>query len=167
MLSKKAQHGIDVLVLMASAAPGQWITTQALAKQLHLSVSYLESIMKLLREHGFVRAVRGPGGGYGLSRSASAMSLWQVVACLQPEELLDPAQAPSASPTWGLELALQSAMQTFLETQTVADHAQAAWLPMPAAVPPTLGMRLGPRPPLLKPVAPNSVFQLSAFMALA
>ena len=95
------------------------------------------------------------------------MSLWQVVACLQPEELLDPAQAPSASPTWGLELALQSAMQTFLETQTVADHAQAAWLPTPAAVPPTQGMRLGPRPPLLKPVAPNSVFQLSAFMALA
>lgn len=166
MLNKKAQHGIDVLVLMASAAPGQWITTQALAKQLHLSVSYLESIMKLLREHGFVRAVRGPGGGYGLSRASSAISLWQVVACLQPEDLIDPDAPPADAPTFGLELALQSALQAFLETQTVADHAQAAWLPLPVTPSPSIGMRLGPRPPLLKPVAPNSVFQLSAFMAL-
>ena len=59
MLSKKVFHAVNALVVMACLPAGNTITTAELASQVGLSVSYVESLLKSLREHGFVRATRG------------------------------------------------------------------------------------------------------------
>ncbi|WP_116366898.1 Fe-S cluster assembly transcriptional regulator IscR [Parahaliea mediterranea] len=44
-----------------------------------ISLSYLEQLFSQLRRGGLVRSVRGPGGGYHLGKSASDISVAEVI----------------------------------------------------------------------------------------
>jgi len=44
-----------------------------------ISLSYLEQLFCKLRKHGLVSSVRGPGGGYRLSRDAGEISVAEVI----------------------------------------------------------------------------------------
>lgn len=44
-----------------------------------ISLSYLEQLFCKLRKHGLVTSVRGPGGGYRLSREPAAISVAEVI----------------------------------------------------------------------------------------
>jgi Rrf2 family protein len=48
----------------------------------HLSPAYLEQLFARLRRYGMVEGVRGPGGGYQLSRKADRISIAQIIADL-------------------------------------------------------------------------------------
>jgi Rrf2 family protein len=166
MLGKKSVHATHALIVMASQAGARTITAAQLASHMALSVSYLESLLKVLRENGLVRSVRGPGGGYELGMPASQMSLWAV------SRLFDAAPAP-ARPTGpdqiDLDLALGDAMQAhaqqLLSSVFIGDHVQSV-LPIPTSSPPLKwGFGFKPLAPRWLPEAPNSVFQLSEFMA--
>ncbi len=166
MLSKKVFHAVNALVVMASLPAGQTITTAELAAQVGLSVSYVESLLKALREHGFVRATRGPGGGYDLAHSADRMSVWSVVAALDPypepvvvqgELQIDLEQALGQS--------LERELQAFLSETFIGDHVNetlSSSLPRKAKV---WDFGFKPMAPQWRPEAPNSVFQLSQFIA--
>jgi len=86
MLSKKTWHCLDILIAMASVPASATVTTQSLAKRLGLSTSYLESLMRQLREADLVRSFRGPGGGYGLASPAHQTTVWDAVARLESVE---------------------------------------------------------------------------------
>jgi Rrf2 family protein len=166
MLSKKVFHAVNALVVMACLPVGSTITTADLAAQVGLSVSYVESLLKALREHGFVRATRGPGGGYDLARSADSMSVWSVVTALDPypeppvlqgELQIDLEQALGQS--------LERELQAFLSETFIGDHVSetlSTSLPRKAKV---WDFGFKPMAPPWRPEAPNSVFQLSQFMA--
>lgn len=165
MLSKKVFHAVNALVVMASLPAGQTITTAELAAQVGLSVSYVESLLKALREHGFVHATRGPGGGYDLAHSADRMSVWSVVAALDPypepvvvqgELQIDLEQALGQS--------LERELQAFLSATFIGDHVNETLssLPRKAKV---WDFGFKPMAPQWRPEAPNSVFQLSQFIA--
>ncbi|WP_090137898.1 Rrf2 family transcriptional regulator [Limnohabitans sp. DM1] len=66
MLGKKSVHATHALIVMASQPLGRTITTAQLASHMGMSVSYLESLLKVLRANALVRSVRGPVGGYEL-----------------------------------------------------------------------------------------------------
>lgn len=44
-----------------------------------ISLSYLEQLFARLRKHGLVQGMRGPGGGYRLSRSPAEISIADVI----------------------------------------------------------------------------------------
>jgi Rrf2 family protein len=48
-----------------------------------ISVSYLEQLFKALREAGMVEGVRGPGGGYLLTRAASKITLADIITAFE------------------------------------------------------------------------------------
>jgi Rrf2 family iron-sulfur cluster assembly transcriptional regulator len=48
-----------------------------------VSLSYLEQIFSLLRHHGLVTSVRGPGGGYRLNRHTDAISVADIVGAVE------------------------------------------------------------------------------------
>ena len=56
------------------------VSTQDIADLLGLSVSYLESILKVLKANGIIRSYRGPGGGYQMDADPSELSVWEVVS---------------------------------------------------------------------------------------
>lgn len=165
MLSKKVFHAVNALVVMACLPAGNTITTAELASQVGLSVSYVESLLKALREHGFVRATRGPGGGYDLAMSAQRMSVWSVVDALDPYP-----QTPALEGDAQIDLekalgqSIERELQAFLSNTFIADYANedsALSLPRKAKV---WDFGFKPMVQPWRPEAPNSVFQLSQFV---
>lgn len=166
MFGKKSVHATHALVVMASLAPMCTITAADLAAQMGLSVSYLESLLKVLRENGLVRSVRGPGGGYELGMPAAQMSVWAVVQIFDAPT----PQAPLTHPDQiDLDAALGQAMelhfQQVLSQVFIGDQvSQVQGLP---ERPKSAKWRFGFKPlaPRWMPDAPNSVFQLSQFVS--
>jgi len=53
-----------------------------IAARQQLSLSYLEQLFGKLRRAGLVGSARGPGGGYRLARSSSAITIADIVAAV-------------------------------------------------------------------------------------
>ena len=64
MISKKTINAIEVCVYLAGQRHAGYVTTTELSPRLDLSISYLENILKPLKAHNIVGAMKGPGGGY-------------------------------------------------------------------------------------------------------
>jgi Rrf2 family iron-sulfur cluster assembly transcriptional regulator len=55
------------------------ISLAEIAKRQEISLSYLEQLFAKLRKGGLVRSVRGPGGGYRLSRPAAELRIADII----------------------------------------------------------------------------------------
>ncbi len=72
------------------------ITIKEISERQALSVSYLEQILNTLRRGGIIKSVKGPGGGYVLSREPGDISIGSILktlegpvaitSCLDPRE---------------------------------------------------------------------------------
>ena len=63
MLNARAVQALKIIALIASSNPSQAVNSKQLSLQLGLSVSYIESLLKILKKNELVVANRGPGGG--------------------------------------------------------------------------------------------------------
>ncbi len=168
MLSQKTHHSIDVVVAIACVPQGMLVTAQALSQKLELSLSYLESILRTLRQAGLVHSTRGAGGGYKLSQPADSITLWDVVSVLDDEAQGMLLTKPRKSPlTAGLDDDLQTVLRNHLSSRVISEFVKQD---QSLAIKPahqSVGFRLGRQPQRVVPRAPNSVFQLSSFMKSA
>jgi Rrf2 family iron-sulfur cluster assembly transcriptional regulator len=55
------------------------VSLAEIAKRQEISLSYLEQLFAKLRKGGLVRSVRGPGGGYRLSRPAAELRIADII----------------------------------------------------------------------------------------
>ncbi|MBL8335951.1 MAG: Rrf2 family transcriptional regulator [Rhodoferax sp.] len=167
MINKQAKHALHIVLVVASLPAGETITTQALSARLGLSVSYLEGVLKQLRNTPVLRALRGPGGGYQLAGDPASISVWDVLSAFS--EPAGRQTTPRLSATQWLDAECDRIKTEFLAQATIADYLPA----VPAA--PQEGartrrrdsvLRFKPLAPPLRPRAPNSVFDLSSFLQL-
>jgi Rrf2 family iron-sulfur cluster assembly transcriptional regulator len=63
------------------------VTLAAISQRQQISLSYLEQLFGKLRRHEIVESTRGPGGGYSLGRSASDITVADII--LSVDEPLD------------------------------------------------------------------------------
>lgn len=164
MFNKKTLLCVDVLTAIGSVPPGAVVTTLTLSEGLSISVSHVESIVRLLREAGFVRSVRGPGGGYHIARNPDRIHIWEVVSAIEGNEEAEGSSVGVNRATTALENALYLEVKSFLSKKTIGEFVStdSVWHVHPAQV--RSGFGLGPKPAALMPIAPNSVFQLSSFL---
>ena len=87
-LSTKGQYAVRAIVTLSCHESGNPVTLKAISEEEGISLSYLEQLFVKLRRGDIVKSVRGPGGGYILSKSASDISVGQVIAVV--EEPLNP-----------------------------------------------------------------------------
>jgi len=73
---------VEVLARLASCNEDTPGNTEWLAESIHRSISYTEALMAQLRRAGFVKARKGLGGGYFLSRKADRVSVADVFQAL-------------------------------------------------------------------------------------
>ena len=82
-LSTKGRYAMVALVDLAqqvTASDGEATTSLAeISRRQDISLPYLEQLFVKLRRAGLVASVRGPGGGYRLSRSASEIRVSDVL----------------------------------------------------------------------------------------
>ncbi len=120
MISNKTIHAIELCVLLAGQRSEGYLTTGDLSPRLNLSISYLENILKPLKDKGIVLSMKGPGGGYMIRGDVSLISIWDV-ACVFEKTLQDAddtAQLPAA-----YELALEQVVIQTLKGFTLSDFA--------------------------------------------
>ena len=81
-LSTKGRYAMVALTDLALQKPGTLTTLAEISKRQDLSLPYLEQLFVKLRRSGMVESVRGPGGGYRLSRTPSEIRVVDVLAAV-------------------------------------------------------------------------------------
>lgn len=82
MLTRSGVHAIRAMVVLASATPGEYCGTGAIAESIGAPRNYLGKILLLLARRGLVESQKGLGGGFRLSRGARDITLLEVVASI-------------------------------------------------------------------------------------
>ena len=166
MLTEKSKLCVDIVVIIASAPTGQPVSTHSLSSRLRVSISYLESVLRVLRESGLIQSIRGPGGCYCMAREAEDVSVWDVVREVDEVFQTPPTSNAKEALTQSLEASLHAAVREYLSSRTIDEFVQPDASPRGSTAS-SSGFRLGPMPERLLPRAPASVFELPSFMHLA
>lgn len=83
ILGSKARYGVMAMVEMAGHDAAKPVTLAQLAEKQEFTVPYLEQIFRKLKQHGLVRSVRGPGGGYVLAKAPDQIRISEIVAAVE------------------------------------------------------------------------------------
>ena len=81
------------MVDLATQSDGRPVALADVAERQEISLSYLEQLFGKLRRGGLVKSVRGPGGGYLLSRSSSETRVSDIILAVD-----EPIKATRCSP---------------------------------------------------------------------
>jgi Rrf2 family iron-sulfur cluster assembly transcriptional regulator len=81
-LTTKGRYAVTAMLDLAIHYDHGSVTLGDIAVRQGISLSYLEQLFAKLRRSGLVDSVRGPGGGYSLSRPPSAISVAQIVLAI-------------------------------------------------------------------------------------
>jgi Rrf2 family iron-sulfur cluster assembly transcriptional regulator len=106
------------------------VTLTDIAKRQNISLSYLEQLFARLRRAGMVEGVRGPGGGYQLSRDPTQINIADII--LAVDETIDStrcggkANCQNAQPclTHDLWMGLSEQIRSYLSTISLHDLLQ-------------------------------------------
>ncbi len=83
MISQTAEYALRAVVDLAYHF-GESRTTRIISRATHVPVDYLAKVLKDLNRGGIVRGRRGPGGGFTLARSPASISVYDVLAAVDP-----------------------------------------------------------------------------------
>lgn len=83
-ISTKGRYGIRALLdLSVHAGKDSVVTLASIAERQNISEGYLEQVIALLRKANIVTGIKGPQGGYILSRPAKQIKIKQVLEALE------------------------------------------------------------------------------------
>jgi Rrf2 family protein len=129
-MSAKAEYAVRAMVQLATVGDGELVKTDDLAKAQGIPAQFLVDILSDLRTDRLVRSHRGREGGYELARSASTISVADVLRCidgpLASVRDIGLGDLPYSGPTAALTdvwRALRASMRSVLEQTTLADVA--------------------------------------------
>ena len=82
-LSTKGRYGLRALIDLALYSENEAVSISSVASRQQISDSYLEQLFGKLKKAGLVTSLRGAGGGYMLAKSASEISVGDVLRALE------------------------------------------------------------------------------------
>lgn len=78
-LTSKGRYAVTAMLDVALHASSGPVSLADISERQEISLSYLEQLFARLRKNGLVLSVRGPGGGYVLSRSMDQIAISSIV----------------------------------------------------------------------------------------
>ena len=78
-LTTKGRYAVTAMLDVAIHAGCGPISLSDISKRQTISLSYLEQLFSKLRQEKLVESVRGPGGGYKLSRASSEIYVSEII----------------------------------------------------------------------------------------
>lgn len=126
-LTSKGRYAVTAMLDLAFHSQKKPVTLTDIATRQTISLSYLEQLFARLRRAGMVKGVRGPGGGYKLSRRASDINIADIIAAV--DEPLDSTkcggdancQKNQACLTHDLWMGLSEQIRDYLKGITLGD----------------------------------------------
>ena len=82
-LSTKGKYAIQAMMNLAVNFNSYPVTLIEISSTQTISLSYLEQLFSKLRHSGLVQGVRGPGGGYRLSKAPNLISIADIILAIE------------------------------------------------------------------------------------
>ncbi|MDD2524368.1 MAG: Rrf2 family transcriptional regulator [Endomicrobiaceae bacterium] len=92
-ISTKGRYALRLMIDLAEHSNGKYITLKDISARQEISIKYLEQIITQLSKAGLLKSVRGPQGGYKLSKDSKDYTVGDIlrvtegnlspVACLE------------------------------------------------------------------------------------
>lgn len=130
-LTTKGRYAVMAMADLARFSTGRPVALADIAQRQEISLSYLEQLFAKLRRGDLVKSVRGPGGGYLLSRDANDIRISDVI--LAVDEPIKATRCEAGSPkgclghsssrciTHDLWEELSHQIQTYLSSVSLGD----------------------------------------------
>ena len=129
LISTKGRYALRLMLDLALHDTGEYIPLKEVAARQEISEKYLENILKVLVQNGFLEGLRGKGGGYRLNRPAADYSVGQIlrltegslapVTCLEGDENTCPRAGHCTTlPMWEK---LDTIINDYLDSVSLAD----------------------------------------------
>ena len=96
-LTKAGDYAMRGLIYLARQPQGNVVLVSEIAQAMHVPESFLAKIFQSLAKVGLVRSHRGYRGGYSLNRPADAITLLEVVECVEGPIILNDCTDPSST----------------------------------------------------------------------
>ena len=94
IVSTKGRYALRVMIDLAEHQAERYVPLKEVAARQDISEKYLENILKVLVQNGFLEGLRGKGGGHRLTRSPDQYTVAEIllltegslapVSCLTP-----------------------------------------------------------------------------------
>ncbi len=78
-LTTKSRYAVTAMLDIAYYDKGKPISLPEIAERQAISLSYLEQLFARLKKNGLVESIKGPGGGYRLSKDANDIVISEVI----------------------------------------------------------------------------------------
>jgi Rrf2 family protein len=88
-VSRKVDYALRAMIYLASLPAGAREPLQDVAQKNDIPKEFLSKIFKSLSEGGLVTAIRGPGGGVAMARTASEISFLDVIEAVEGPVVLN------------------------------------------------------------------------------
>ena len=128
MISTRGRYALRVMLDLAQDTSGSYVPLDDIARREGMSEKYLESIIVVLSRAGLVKALRGKGGGYMLTRKPQEYPIGEILRLtektLAPVTCLESgATCPEADacPTFPLWQGLDRVIDDYLMAHSLAD----------------------------------------------
>lgn len=131
MISTRGRYALRMMVDLAQQGPDARSSLRSVSERQGISLKYLEQLASTLVSAGLIASVRGPRGGYYLTRPADQITAGDVlraaegslapVACLCDGAECD---RRDTCPTIGFWGGLEKATSDYLDGSTLAQLAQ-------------------------------------------
>jgi Rrf2 family iron-sulfur cluster assembly transcriptional regulator len=89
-LTTKGRFAVTAMVDLAMSGGERPVTLADISQRQKISLSYLEQLFGKLRRKALVSSVRGPGGGYRLTKPSAEVSVGEII--LAVDEPIDATQ---------------------------------------------------------------------------
>jgi len=86
LFSPSARYAIRALSHLAGCPPRKPVQVAGIAEDADIPAKFLSKIFLMLKKAGYVKAVRGPGGGYYLERDPAALTVYDIVRAVDGPE---------------------------------------------------------------------------------
>ncbi len=128
-ISTKGRYALRLMLDLALCEKDRYIALKDVAERQQISVKYLEQIISVLSKAGYVKSVRGTGGGYMLAKDPSEYTVGMIlrltegslapVSCLEFEQNNCPRADECV--TLGVWEKLYAAINSVVDNITLAD----------------------------------------------
>jgi Rrf2 family protein len=88
ILSQACNYGIlSMLFIAKESKPGEYISIRTISNELNISFAFLTKILQILTQHGMLHSVRGAKGGVALAKSATEISMYDVIKAIDGDSM--------------------------------------------------------------------------------
>lgn len=128
-LTTKGRYAVTAMLDLSLNSDKGPVSLLEISERQSISLSYLEQLFSKLRRQGLVKSMRGPGGGYSLSREPEQIAISNIIMAV--DENLDVTNCGNANAgcnednkrclTHNLWMDLSNRIQTFLDDISLQD----------------------------------------------